>query len=600
MIQALLIAPYKGLLELTSHLKPELHDFQVTMVQADLSEVLPMLGKIESGGYDVIISRGGTARLLRRHTQVPVVEIPISGYDIIRILTLLKDCGVRVEMIGFRSVIEGFMAVSGILSIDIHYTVISDESEVDRALAEAQAAGTGIVVGDAVTLRKAREHGLEGMLITSGRESLLDAFAQARQVRAIAQRFRRTCAMYEELLDTVEEGFAVLDGQARLHYANASFRRLYGLEGQDLDPDAWTSRHPWMTEVAKCLSQGIIFDEAMPIRDVSPPRALYAGPLAAEGGQDLYFLRTGVRGGRREEASVRMTAVSGMFPSPWLPAHAAFGDAQPANVLGARERLALCGEPGTGKRLWTEAACQADGRTGLLLELRLQKPGEQSLKRLRQMALLADESTTLLLSGLAGLEAAHQRTIAAMLGETSAACVLAFEQEPSLLAEEGRLEPVLYELFGERVIRLQPLRERREELEGLIRMLITKANEATGRQIVGMQPEVHEALKGYSWPRNLLELAETVEAFVTQAEGDYIDGKALAQLGLEGRAGRGSEYGEKQPGTGHVNLNQTLKDIERDVIMAVLEEEQMNQSKAAKRLGINRATLWRKLKQNDL
>ena len=48
--------------------------------------------------------------------------------------------------------------------------------------------------------------------------------------------------------------------------------------------------------------------------------------------------------------------------------------------------------------------------------------------------------------------------------------------------------------------------------------------------------------------------------------------------------------------TSAMKLNGTLKEIEKEVIQRVLQEENNNQSKAAERLGINRATLWRKLK----
>ncbi|MNJ80868.1 DNA-binding protein Fis [compost metagenome] len=51
-------------------------------------------------------------------------------------------------------------------------------------------------------------------------------------------------------------------------------------------------------------------------------------------------------------------------------------------------------------------------------------------------------------------------------------------------------------------------------------------------------------------------------------------------------------------GREELNLYQPLKDIERDIIRTVMEQEGMNQSLAAKRLGINRSTLWRKLKED--
>lgn len=47
----------------------------------------------------------------------------------------------------------------------------------------------------------------------------------------------------------------------------------------------------------------------------------------------------------------------------------------------------------------------------------------------------------------------------------------------------------------------------------------------------------------------------------------------------------------------YIDISGTLEEIERQVITKVLEDEGMNQSRAAKRLGINRSTLWRKLKE---
>jgi transcriptional regulator with PAS, ATPase and Fis domain len=49
-----------------------------------------------------------------------------------------------------------------------------------------------------------------------------------------------------------------------------------------------------------------------------------------------------------------------------------------------------------------------------------------------------------------------------------------------------------------------------------------------------------------------------------------------------------------------INLDQPLENIEAEIIHLVMKQEDMNQSKAAKRLGINRSTLWRKLKQESI
>jgi propionate catabolism operon transcriptional regulator len=121
-------------------------------------------------------------------------------------------------------------------------------------------------------------------------------------------------------------------------------------------------------------------------------------------------------------------------------------------------------------------------------------------------------------------------------------------------------------------------------------------NERYGKQIVGLRPEVMQALRAHPWRGNLFELKDTIERFVKQSDGEYVEMEVLPlpeQAGWE--AGPGQEAGNEQK-TG-IDLNKTLVEIEKDVIRLVLERENNNQSSAAKRLGINRSTLWRKIKQ---
>ncbi len=87
-----------------------------------------------------------------------------------------------------------------------------------------------------------------------------------------------------------------------------------------------------------------------------------------------------------------------------------------------------------------------------------------------------------------------------------------------------------------------------------------------------------------------------ISQFVKHTDGSYISGEVLPYLiETQGRANRIAKSDALQS----LNLNQTLDDIESDIIRIVLEEENNNQSNAAKRLGINRSTLWRKLKDQE-
>lgn len=89
MNKILVIAPYQGLKELFLEVNEDLHK-NIHVEMGDLYKGLAIAKEYENKGFDVIISRGATALLLQEHCQLPVVDVKISGYDILRTLTLIK------------------------------------------------------------------------------------------------------------------------------------------------------------------------------------------------------------------------------------------------------------------------------------------------------------------------------------------------------------------------------------------------------------------------------------------------------------------------------------------------------------------------------
>jgi transcriptional regulator, propionate catabolism operon regulatory protein len=97
-IKTLFIAPYRGLKELASVLAKQQPDLDIVIEEADLGDAIPVVKEYENKGIQFIISRGGTAKLISQFTNIPVVEIKLSGYDILRTLTLIKDYQMKVQM----------------------------------------------------------------------------------------------------------------------------------------------------------------------------------------------------------------------------------------------------------------------------------------------------------------------------------------------------------------------------------------------------------------------------------------------------------------------------------------------------------------------
>lgn len=162
-------------------------------------------------------------------------------------------------------------------------------------------------------------------------------------------------------------------------------------------------------------------------------------------------------------------------------------------------------------------------------------------------------------------------------------------------------------------IRLPPLRERREDVPELVGFFLNMYNDNNDREVVRIEPKALQALQDYHWPGNVRELQNYVERAVVMAEGDELTLDLLPDV-LQGGANpnraprfKGGDlesltYELVQQGLvtstpNEVNLHSKVVDrVEKELIVQVLSACDGVQIKAAAKLGINRNTLHKKLK----
>lgn len=181
---------------------------------------------------------------------------------------------------------------------------------------------------------------------------------------------------------------------------------------------------------------------------------------------------------------------------------------------------------------------------------------------------------------------------------------------------EGRFREDLYYRLNVVPIHLPPLRDRREDIPQLVAHFLEIYNEQNDRYVAHVEPRAMTALQDYHWPGNVRELQNYVERAVVMATGDELTFNLLPPI----------VRGESEPrsiglrkfdfdslisevvGEGLRTANEDAEDlhcrivdpIEREVIAQVLAQCEGVQIKAAQRLGINRNTLHKKLKDYGL
>jgi transcriptional regulator with PAS, ATPase and Fis domain len=595
-IKTLVVAPYQGLAELTSSLTGELADFDVTVIQGDLSESLDKIRHYEEQGYDIIISRGGTAKLVREHCSLPVVEIKVSGYDILRLITLLKEYKAKIEMIGFPNIIEAVVAVSRLLDVEIPHTVIQREEEVGRALEEAKKKGSLVIVGDTITVRLAKEHGLQGILITSGKESVLEAFEIAKQTYRSVNRYKTKFELLDEMANGIETGIAAVDGEGELRYANKAFYRMLNIDSEGTADRRLKNRFPRLAELLQKAEKHSEKEGSFEIFDHTFTHKISITKIQKHQQERLYGLYVRPVNENENDVHVRyLERFVGTFPQ-LIRARKEFQEAitKAVESLQKYEPVTVYGERGTGKRILAGAIRnKLEIKDGNLFEVSLTSGSDEAFARLTQILEDANPEFLYYVSGVERLRLKLQRKLADTFRNCRARLIVSFEKPPQQLNEDGLLDSKLLDYLGKTVISMKPLRENVQELEELIRIFISENNEKYGKQIVGIRPKVLEALYAHPWKGNLIELRDTIREFVKKSQGEYIEDDVLPLL-----ENKKTPTEHHAGGAQTLNLDQTLQEIQKDIIRIVLQEENMNQSRAAKRLGINRSTLWRMMKQD--
>lgn len=140
-------------------------------------------------------------------------------------------------------------------------------------------------------------------------------------------------------------------------------------------------------------------------------------------------------------------------------------------------------------------------------------------------------------------------------------------------------------------LHVPPLRERREDIEELVRSFLKTYATKHGRPVTGITPETLAILKAYEFPGNVRELANTIERAVIVAGESRIQAADLPE------ALRASVLMQKQ-----AKRRRSLAELEADYISETLEAVGGNKSEAARLLGISRKNLYEKLaryKSND-
>jgi DNA-binding NtrC family response regulator len=283
----------------------------------------------------------------------------------------------------------------------------------------------------------------------------------------------------------------------------------------------------------------------------------------------------------------------------------------PATVL-------ITGESGTGKSLLARAIHAASGRGGRFVEVACGSLAEPLLESelfghvagaftgaatARDGRFLQADGGTIFLDEIATASAAMQVKLLRVLQEMAfepvggnvtrsvdARLILATNEDLAGLVADGRFREDLFWRINVVSIEMPPLRHRADDIPALADHVLRAAAARAGREVVGFTPEAIELLLRHAWPGNVRELQHAVERAVFLGRGRLVEAGDLPANVRS--AGAGSGHGNA--------LKEALATPERQLILDALQRSGWRRDLAARSLGINRTTLYKKLKRLGL
>jgi two-component system response regulator AtoC len=166
---------------------------------------------------------------------------------------------------------------------------------------------------------------------------------------------------------------------------------------------------------------------------------------------------------------------------------------------------------------------------------------------------------------------------------------------------EGTFRDDLYFRLNVITINVPPLRERREEITGLVDHFLAEANQRLGRTIRRVSSDALAALMSYDWPGNIRELKNAIERAAVVTDGEVVTLTSLPQpirpAGVGLVAGVASQQWESP---GSVSLDEKIAQLERAFVIEALSRTGGVQAQAARLLGITERSVWHLVKKHKI
>lgn len=588
-VRVLGIAPYDNMKPLMLNLAQERDDIELTVFVGDLQQGVELAKRNFYNDYDAIVSRGGTAQLLQKELDLPVVEIAVTPFDIMRAMKLAENVSDQYVIVGFPGVTASAKQLCQLMQYHMEIHTIQNEDQVEETLIKLRQKGTSAILCDMVTNRIAMRLGLNVVLITSGPESIRAAFDDAVRLCRCHENLREENRFLRSIIWNQVNHTLVFDDWGGIFFSTLENNALPIVES--LREERATVPESEEKRILKRI-HNVQYDVRMH-REVFNDHS-YVACYFSDSRVPSAELQRGIRLVSQQDAEQEyngsLYGMAGLMRDR---------QSSCAHINQSGQPVMVSGEAGCLKEQVVNYLYMTSDRHNcplVIIDCFLLNDKAWNYLINHYNSPLAQSGCTIFLKGVDVLSPERrQQMLANMLAmdickrnRVIFSCVC---QAGESVTEAGMS---FVEHLGCLVLCLPPMRQCTAQIPAAANMCLSNLNTELAKQLLGLESGAVQLLQEFDWPGNHAQFQRILRELAIAADGPYITQEDTAQI-LQRERTVALEKQRNESGGLLLNLEGTLDQINQQIIHMVLEEEDGNQSRTARRLGISRTTLWRLL-----
>lgn len=578
---------------------------------------------------EVVVSRWGFEySRLSEMSRVPLVEIPLTAFDIIDCIYRALQYTEHVGIIHSRYVIDQcislgtYLGLRNLVSFEINHL---NFKQIEEGLLYLKKNGVEVVIGGITAINIADSFGLKGILIRAGRESIAQAINEAVRLIPARKMERERAERWETILRSSHDGIIAVDNSGMITLFNLKAEKIFSCQSNQVYGSHFCTIDSSLP-FNEVLSGKKNFESGELMWFDNKPYLTKIVSIAVEG-QTVGAVATILEANELQNLEVRLRKklhnkgfiAKSTFNNIVGESKAIKNTIEYAKKYSKVESAVLIqGESGTGKEIFAQSIHKHSSRakkpfvaincaalSPSLLESELfgysegaftgaRRQGKQGVFELAHGgSIFLDEITEIPMEIQGRFLRVLQEKEVIRIGDDKVIpvdirVIAATNKNLLSIEEQEKFRKDLFFRINVLPLWIPPLRDRKEDIPILFQFFLEKTAPKLGKVCPRVDREVNELLIRYNWPGNVRQLENIVERALVLWDTSILTASHMVQL-LEGSM----EYCDYE------EIND-LKTFESDIIFKVLDQYGGNRKMTAKHLGISTTTLWRRLKPRGI